>query len=159
MILTLTLTVSDMVWFQMRCVKSVTVHLWSVNFVHLWGCVSQIPWTGTQNRWWLLLTPPFSLSFAYMSVCVCTVHVWVSLFRCACVYHVDTLVCVCGKTPHIILLCVLQACWARWLMPPQTWTTLKPSANWTTTTDQLAQGSGRPSALVRSCLNAPESRL
>lgn len=54
--------------------------------------------------------------------------------------------------------CNVPGCWARWLMPPRTWTTRKPSANWTTTTDRSAQGSGRQSAPVRSCSSAPASR-
>lgn len=63
------------------------------------------------------------------------------------------------KDIWLICVCVCVAgCWARWLMPPQTWTTRKPSASSTTTTDQLAQGSGRQSVPVLSCLNAPESR-
>lgn len=53
---------------------------------------------------------------------------------------------------------VVVGCWARWLMPPRIWTTPKPSANWTTTTDRLARGSGRQRWPAPSCLSAPASR-
>lgn len=46
---------------------------------------------------------------------------------------------------------------ARWLMPPLTWTTWKPSANSTTTTDKAARDSGRRSAPAQSCSSAPAS--
>lgn len=47
---------------------------------------------------------------------------------------------------------------ARWLMPLQTWTTRKPSASLTTTTDQSALASGRQSVPAPNCSSAPASR-
>lgn len=59
--------------------------------------------------------------------------------------NVSVSVCVAGRR-------------ARWLMPPQTWTTRKPSASSTTTTDQAALGSGRQSVPAPNCSSAHVSR-
>lgn len=60
---------------------------------------------------------------------------------------------------YVTWICVCAVgCRARWLMPPQTWTTRKPSASSTTIIDQAAQDSGRRSVPAPSCLSAPASR-
>lgn len=81
---------------------------------------------------------------------------------CTCLHHLSHFpfrMCVWGSLMCESLICVhVSGRRARWLMPPQTWTTRKPSASSTTTTDRLARGSGRRSVPAPSCSSAPASR-